>query len=124
MCRFPSLSPDGKRLCFTYQGNLWVAATAGGVATRLPANDGFAGLHDFSGRVPFRTLMRSFLAGSGPRPLVHVHPGRVDDELRACDVLTTPRETELAYLASAAFADDLADAGLHPARFADFRRHT
>ncbi|NMG43597.1 ChbG/HpnK family deacetylase [Aromatoleum toluvorans] len=89
----------------------------------LPANDGFAGLHDFSGRVPFRTLMRSFLAGSGPRPLVHVHPGRVDDELRACDVLTTPRETELAYLASAAFADDLGDAGLHPARFADFRRH-
>lgn len=89
----------------------------------LPANDGFAGLHDFSGRVPFRTLMQSFLAGSGPRPLVHVHPGRVDDELRACDVLTTPRETELAYLASPAFADDLAAAGLHPARFADFPRH-
>ncbi|AYH42550.1 ChbG/HpnK family deacetylase [Azoarcus sp. DN11] len=88
----------------------------------LPANDGFAGLHDFSGRVPFRTLMQSFLAGSGPRPLVHVHPGRVDDELRACDVLTTPRETELAYLASPAFADDLAEAGFHPARFADFRR--
>lgn len=87
----------------------------------LPANDGFAGLHDFSGRVPFRTLMQSFLAGSGPRPLVHVHPGRVDDELRACDVLTTPRETELAYLASPAFAEDLASAGLHPARFADFR---
>ncbi|WP_018989186.1 ChbG/HpnK family deacetylase [Aromatoleum toluclasticum] len=87
----------------------------------LPANDGFAGLHDFSGRVPFRTLMQSFLAGSGPRPLVHVHPGRVDDELRACDVLTTPRETELAYLASPEFAEDLASAGLHPARFADFR---
>lgn len=86
----------------------------------LPANAGFAGLHDFSGRVPFRTLMQSFLAGSGPRPLVHVHPGRVDDELRACDGLTTPRETERAYLASAAFMDDLAAAELYPARFADF----
>ncbi|NMG31645.1 ChbG/HpnK family deacetylase [Aromatoleum evansii] len=88
----------------------------------LPANSGFAGLHDFSGRIPFRTLMQSFLAGSGPRPLVHVHPGRVDDELRACDTLTTPRETELAYLASPAFAEDLAAAGLHPARFAAFAR--
>ncbi|HJV28687.1 MAG TPA: ChbG/HpnK family deacetylase [Aromatoleum sp.] len=86
----------------------------------LPANDGFAGLHDFSGRIPFRTLMRAFLANAGPRPLVHVHPGRVDAELRACDPLTTPRETELAYLASADYVEDLATAGLHPARFSDF----
>lgn len=88
----------------------------------LPANDGFAGLHDFSGRIPFRTLMQAFLRAAGPRPLVHVHPGRVDAELRACDILTTPREAELAYLASPDFAADLAAAGVHPARFADFRR--
>ena len=86
----------------------------------VPANDGFAGLHGFSGRVPFRRLMQAFLARSGPRPLVHVHPGRVDAALLACDSLTTPREAELAYLASADFATDLAAAGLHPARFADF----
>ena len=30
-------------------------------ASGLPANDGFAGLHDFSGRVPFRRLMQAFL---------------------------------------------------------------
>ncbi|KON82081.1 ChbG/HpnK family deacetylase [Azoarcus sp. PA01] len=86
----------------------------------LPANDGFAGLHDFSGRRPFGALMRRFLETSGPRPLLHVHPGRVDATLRACDSLTAPREVELAYLASAQFPRDLATAGLRPARFADF----
>lgn len=37
--RNPSLSPDGDKLCFGYQGNLWVAPSTGGVATRLTAND-------------------------------------------------------------------------------------
>ncbi len=86
----------------------------------LPANDGFSGLHDFSMTEPFRARMRAFLANTGPRPLVHVHPGRVDDLLIACDALTLPRETELAYLASDNFPADLAAAGLHPGRFADF----
>uniref|UniRef100_A0ABX1N709 ChbG/HpnK family deacetylase n=1 Tax=Aromatoleum buckelii TaxID=200254 RepID=A0ABX1N709_9RHOO len=87
---------------------------------RMPANDGFAGLHDFSGRRPFGALMRRFLDASGPRPLLHVHPGRVDATLRECDSLTAPREVELAYLASAQFPRDLAAAGLRPGRFADF----
>lgn len=89
-------------------------------ASGLPANDGFAGLHDFSGRVPFRRLMQAFLAESGPRPLVHVHPGRVDAALLACDSLTAPREIELDYLASADFTVDLASAGLYPGRYAEF----
>lgn len=88
--------------------------------SHLAANDGFSGLHDFSGRVPFRALVRAFLTASGPRPLVHVHPGRVDAQLAACDRLTTPREAELAYLASPAFLADLAAAGLRLGRFADF----
>jgi Tol biopolymer transport system component/C-terminal processing protease CtpA/Prc len=33
----PALSPDGTKLCFSYQGSLWVAPSAGGVATRLTA---------------------------------------------------------------------------------------
>ncbi|MGC8668456.1 MAG: S41 family peptidase [Chthonomonadales bacterium] len=36
---FPSLSPDGKTLCFTYLGDLWTVATAGGTATRLTVNE-------------------------------------------------------------------------------------
>ncbi len=39
--RFPALSPDGSRLCFTYQGNLWVSPVKGGPATRLTANDSY-----------------------------------------------------------------------------------
>lgn len=85
----------------------------------LPANDGFSGLHDFASPQPFAAKMRRFLAGLGPRPLVHVHPGRVDAALLACDSLTTPREAELAYLASEAFAADLVAAGLRIARYAD-----
>jgi predicted glycoside hydrolase/deacetylase ChbG (UPF0249 family) len=85
----------------------------------IPLNQGFAGLHDFSGRVPYRRLMQAFLRLPGPQPLVHVHPGRVDAALRQRDGLTTPREAELAYLASPAFADDLATARLRPGRFGD-----
>lgn len=89
-------------------------------AAGIPANAGFSGLHDFSAVPPIGDKMRRFLAGVGPRPLVHVHPGRVDAALIACDTLTTPREAELAYLASDQFARDLAAAGLRPARFAAF----
>lgn len=84
----------------------------------VPANDGFSGLHDFAPDRPFRPKMQRFLAGVGPRPLVHVHPGRVDAALLACDTLTLPRERELAYLAADEFLADLAAAGLRPARFA------
>ncbi|MCW3096746.1 MAG: Tricorn protease [Chthonomonadaceae bacterium] len=39
--RFPALSPDGKSICFSYQGNLWVSPIKGGPATRLTANDSY-----------------------------------------------------------------------------------
>ena len=84
----------------------------------LPANDGFSGLHDFALDRPFRPKMQRFLANVGPRPLVHVHPGRVDAVLLACDPLTEARERELAYLAGDDFLVDLAAAGVRPARFA------
>lgn len=104
---------------------LFISALGLGLTRRLraagvPCNDGFSGLHDFSVHRPFAPKMRRFLAGTGPQPLLHVHPGRVDATLRACDPLTTPREVELAYLAADEFAADLASAGLRPARFAAF----
>lgn len=37
--RTPALSPDGSRICFSWQGNLWTAPVKGGPATRLTAND-------------------------------------------------------------------------------------
>lgn len=40
--RYPSLSPDGKRLAFSYMGDIWVVSSEGGTAVRLtvhPAHD-------------------------------------------------------------------------------------
>lgn len=34
----PGLSPDGQMMAFSYRGDIWTAATAGGVATRLTVN--------------------------------------------------------------------------------------
>ncbi len=39
--RYPAVSPDGSRLCFTYQGNLWVVPAQGGPATRITASDAY-----------------------------------------------------------------------------------
>mgnify|MGYP002382285577 CR=1 FL=1 len=39
----PCLSPDGTRIAFTYQGNLWTCDSDGGVATRLTANEALDG---------------------------------------------------------------------------------
>jgi len=35
----PALSPDGRTICFSYQGDLWTVPSAGGVATRLTVHD-------------------------------------------------------------------------------------
>lgn len=32
---YPALSPDGKQLCFSYLGDLWVVSSEGGMASRL-----------------------------------------------------------------------------------------
>src|SRR5258706_5833885 len=42
---FPALSPDGRMICFTYQGDLWTVPSEGGNASRLTihaAHDGYA----------------------------------------------------------------------------------
>lgn len=103
---------------------LFISRLGGGLqklgrAAGIPMNEGFSGLHDFAAVVPFRTRMQGFLTGLGGRPLVHVHPGRVDAALLACDSLTTPREAELAYLSGDDFSADLVAAGLRLARFAE-----
>ena len=36
--RFPAVSPDGKKVSFSWRGDLWVVATEGGMATRLTVN--------------------------------------------------------------------------------------
>lgn len=38
--RFPSMSPDGSSICFSWRGDLWRVDAAGGQATRLTAHPG------------------------------------------------------------------------------------
>lgn len=92
---------------------------AGAARHGVPTNDSFRGIYDFSDRLPYREVFRASLEGGGERILVHCHPGRVDDELRALDPLLEPRERELAYLASPECGVDLRAAGVTPGRFRD-----
>ena len=98
-----------------------LAAGVAGAALRagFAVNDSFRGLYDFTPDPPYREVFRAALAGPGERILVHCHPGRIDAELRRLDPLLEPRERELAYLQSEACGEDLAAAGLRPARFGE-----
>lgn len=89
-------------------------------AARIPVNDRFAGIHDFSGRRPYAALFASFVANSreAQRLLVMCHPGEVDDELRRCDPVTDAREEELRYFEGADFPAVLHRNGLVLGRFA------
>ena len=37
----PSLSPDGKNIAFSYQGDIWTVPTSGGTAIRLTIHEGY-----------------------------------------------------------------------------------
>ncbi len=84
---------------------------------RIPANSGFSGIYDFSGRRPYRDLLKRFLIGLEDNGLLMCHPGLVDAELRAADSLTERREDEFAYFSGPDCPKDFAAAGIVPARF-------
>lgn len=66
----------------------------------VPHNASFRGVYDFSGSVPFAELFRRFTDRPRGRTLMMVHPGVVDETLRAADSLTSQREVEFRFLAS------------------------
>ena len=39
--RYPSLSPDGTQISFSYQGDIWISPTNGGVARRLTIHESY-----------------------------------------------------------------------------------
>ncbi|MBP2290425.1 ChbG/HpnK family deacetylase [Azospirillum rugosum] len=88
-------------------------------ARGIPANDSFRGVYDFSGRVPFGTLMERFLDRPRRRTLVMVHPGIPDAALRRADPLVDQRKVEHDYLKGPEFAALLKSRNIRLARFAD-----
>jgi chitin disaccharide deacetylase len=82
-------------------------AKAAGVRT----NPAFAGTYSFAPGAEFDKLFPSFLDGLPDGGLVMCHPGKVDDELRRLDPLTTLRECEYAYFLSQDFVRVLAERG-------------
>ena len=78
----------------------------------IKTNAAFAGTYTYRPDADFARLFPGFLAGLPEGGLVMCHPGRVDDELKRLDPLTTVREHEYAYLASAAFPAALEAYGL------------
>lgn len=78
----------------------------------IPHNQSFRGVYDLTDRVPFSRLVDRFIAQPKPQTLIMVHPGFVDDALRAVDPVTDQREREYAYLASDQFAHSLDQRGI------------
>lgn len=73
------------------------------------------GVYDFSPEADYRRLMRGWLAAVAALPseetaLLFCHPGQ--GELDPGDAIAPARRREAAYLASAAFTEDLAEFGL------------
>ncbi|HEX05540.1 MAG TPA: hypothetical protein ENH10_10390, partial [Bacteroidetes bacterium] len=48
MPRYPSISPDGSTVVFSFQGDLWSVASNGGMATRLTVHPAYESLSVFS----------------------------------------------------------------------------
>ncbi|WP_372399734.1 ChbG/HpnK family deacetylase [Azospirillum sp. HJ39] len=106
---------------------LLIGGLGGGLARMarargIPANGRFAGVYDFAGKRPFAALMPRFLDGlddgAGGRPLVMVHPGLPDAELRRVDSLVEPRRAEYDYLRGPDFAALLERRNIRLSRFA------
>lgn len=74
-------------------------------------NPAFAGTYSFKPGAAFENLFPGFLDGLPDGGLIMCHPGKVDDELRQLDPLTTLRECEYAYFLSQSFPRLLAERG-------------
>ncbi|MFI5310935.1 MAG: carbohydrate deacetylase [Gemmatimonadales bacterium] len=95
----------------------WRISSRGADSTR--AADHFVGV-SLQGGVHFATRFASVLGGlPGGSVEVMVHPGRVDDALRAADGYTWQRELELRALLSPAIRERLSRAGTALIGFAD-----
>lgn len=106
----------GRAAIISRLGRGFVArARAGG----LPGNQGFRGVHDFSGRQPYADLFASFLRPVRHGMLVMCHPGYDDAALAAVDGTVSTRREEYAFLAGEGLPAALAAAGVRLGRVAE-----
>ena len=77
----------------------------------LGVNPSFPGAYEFAGKERFSDLFPRFLDELTDGGVVMVHPGMIDDVLRARDKLVERREEEYSLLASEAFHDAMKGAG-------------
>jgi chitin disaccharide deacetylase len=75
----------------------------------IRTNAAFAGTYSFAPGAVFEKLFPGFLDGLPDGGLIMCHPGKVDDELRRLDPLTTLRECEYAFFLSQSFPQLLAE---------------
>jgi predicted glycoside hydrolase/deacetylase ChbG (UPF0249 family) len=69
----------------------------------LKTNPAFAGTYSFKDSADYAALFPGFLTDLPDGSVVMCHPGRVDDELKRLDTLTTLREKEYEFFAGDAF---------------------
>ena len=79
-------------------------------ARGLPAAPALMGVYDFDPRADYRALMRGWLREAPDGTLLFCHPAQGAPD--AGDAIAAARQREMAYLASPAFADDLAEFGV------------
>ena len=104
MPRYPAPSPDGSRIAFSWQGDLWVAPAAGGAAQRITANPGYdfrpvwfpdgTRLAFSSDRDGSDDVFVAELGGGGPRRLTFHEAADAAQGVLGDDVVFTSRRHE------------------------------
>ena len=114
-CRDPHVWRRGSRVKAGFISTLGRAASDAARTRGLRSNRGFSGFYDYGGG-NLAQFFAPMLKGAEDLHLMMVHPGHVDDKLRAIDSLTDPRQAEFDYLNSDDFPRQLAAMGFELAK--------
>jgi predicted glycoside hydrolase/deacetylase ChbG (UPF0249 family) len=109
-CWDPHIWGRSSRLKAGLISTLGRAASSAARTRGLRSNRGFSGFYDY-GAGSLAEFFRPMMKDAQDGHLMMVHPGHVDEALRAVDSLVEPRQAEFNYLMSEQFLQDLAAIG-------------